>query len=98
MCVQILYVLPFFGGTFSYICYRRLLLAAMVHFLVMVFHQHGRPKWNTQYAAAVFQNPASNFFFMALMFYTARPRALALVPVRGGGRRLLHVALRVTLV
>ena len=77
-----MYIIPVFSATFSYTCYRRLLMACMAHYLFIVFRTHGRPKWSAQYAAEVFKNPATTLFFISLMFFTARPRALALIPVR----------------
>lgn len=85
---SVLYVLPL--GAFSYGCFTRACMAAMANFGIWAFTNAGRPKFSKEYAALLMMNSAIHYFFMAMLFLTARPTMLHLVPVSLSSRACLH--------
>lgn len=73
------YLLPL--GSMSFDCHRRAMFGSMAALAVSAFTIAGRPRCSQEYAAKLVGNPAMHYFFMSLLFLTARPFAISLFPI-----------------
>ena len=76
----ITYLLPV-GGRAAFGAYRKAMGLALVNYIIQLGADHGRPRWSQAYAGRVMQDFRAHYVFLALLFYTSRPVALALAPV-----------------
>jgi tetratricopeptide (TPR) repeat protein len=76
-----LYLIPFFGRSFSTTCFRVTVGSSLGGRLITLYTKYGVPKFSSEYGSRIAQDPATNTLFLAAILLVSRPYLLPVVAI-----------------
>lgn len=81
LSLAFLYLIPFFGNSFTFTCWRGMHTASIISRLISLQTRYGMPRFKMEYAATILPDPITGYLFLSLLLVMSRPYFLACAPL-----------------